>query len=119
MRARRHSSPNTPNCTSSAVASAQNGKSRAIGTKFRNFTVNVGIDELRGVRVYVTGFANNPGAYTVNSLSTMVNAVLAAGGGVVGTTTDGKTYSGEKALLATGGFSIAESLLPTPVFWVL
>lgn len=53
---------------------------RAIGTRFRNFTVTVGIAELRGVRVYVTGFANNPGAYTVNSLSTMVNAVLAAGG---------------------------------------
>ena len=52
----------------------------AIGTKFRNFTVNVGIADLRGVRVYVTGFANNPGAYTVNSLSTLVNAVLAAGG---------------------------------------
>jgi polysaccharide biosynthesis/export protein len=32
------------------------------------------------VRVYVTGFANNPGAYSVNSLSTLVNAVLAAGG---------------------------------------
>jgi protein involved in polysaccharide export with SLBB domain len=54
--------------------------SRAIGTKFRNFTVNVGIESLRGVRVYVTGFANNPGAYTVSSLSTLVNAVLAAGG---------------------------------------
>lgn len=53
---------------------------RAIGTRFRNFTVTVGIERLRGVRVYVTGFANNPGAYTVNSLSTLVNAVLAAGG---------------------------------------
>ncbi len=53
---------------------------RAIGVKFRNFTVTVSIRELRGVRVYVTGFANNPGAYTVNSLSTLVNAVLAAGG---------------------------------------
>jgi protein involved in polysaccharide export with SLBB domain len=30
--------------------------------------------------VYVTGFANQPGAFTVNSLSTMVNAVIAAGG---------------------------------------
>jgi polysaccharide export outer membrane protein len=58
--------------------------SRAIGLKYRNFTVNVGIDDLRGVRVYVTGFANNPGAYTVNSLSTMVNAVLAAGGPAAG-----------------------------------
>lgn len=54
--------------------------SGAIGTKYRGYTVNVGIRNLRGIRVYVTGFANNPGAYSVNSLSTMVNAVLAAGG---------------------------------------
>jgi protein involved in polysaccharide export with SLBB domain len=54
--------------------------STAIGTQFRGYTVNVGVSHLRGIRVYVTGFANNPGAYTVNSLSTMVNAVLAAGG---------------------------------------
>jgi len=54
--------------------------SSAIGTKFRGYSVNVGIRALRGVQVYVTGFANNPGTYTVNSLSTMANAVLAAGG---------------------------------------
>lgn len=54
--------------------------SSAIGTKFRGYSVNVGIRGLRGVRVYVTGFANNPGSYTVGSLSTMANAVLAAGG---------------------------------------
>lgn len=53
---------------------------KAIGTQYRGFRVNVGIKALRGVRVYVTGFANNPGAYTVNSLSTLANAVLAAGG---------------------------------------
>ncbi len=52
----------------------------AIGRQYRGFEVSVAIKELRGVRVYVTGFANNPGAYTVNSLSTLVNAVLAAGG---------------------------------------
>lgn len=52
----------------------------AIGRKYRGYEVSVGIKQLRGVRVYVTGFANNPGAYTVNSLSTLVNGVLAAGG---------------------------------------
>lgn len=52
----------------------------AVGLQYRGFQVSVGIRKLRGVRVYVTGFANNPGAYTVNSLSTLVNAVLAAGG---------------------------------------
>jgi protein involved in polysaccharide export with SLBB domain len=54
--------------------------SSAIGTQYRGYSVTVGIRQLRGIRVYVTGFANNPGAYSVNSLSTMVNAVLAAGG---------------------------------------
>lgn len=57
---------------------------RAIGIKYRNFTVTVGIRNLRGIRVYVAGFANNPGAYTVSSLSTLVNAVLAAGGPAAG-----------------------------------
>lgn len=52
----------------------------AIGRNYRGYEATVSIRKLRGVRVYVTGFANNPGAYTVNSLSTLANAVLAAGG---------------------------------------
>jgi polysaccharide biosynthesis/export protein len=52
----------------------------AVGRQYRGYNVTVGIKRLRGIRVYVTGFANNPGAFTVNSLSTMANAVLAAGG---------------------------------------
>lgn len=52
----------------------------AIGRQYRGYDVSVSIKKLRGVRVYVTGFANNPGAYSVTSLSTLVNAVLAAGG---------------------------------------
>lgn len=52
----------------------------AIGRKYRGYEVSVSIAKLSGVRVYVTGFANNPGSYTVNSLSTLVNAVFAAGG---------------------------------------
>jgi polysaccharide biosynthesis/export protein len=54
--------------------------SAAIGTQYRGYDVTVSVRQLRGIRVYVTGFANDPGAYSVNSLSTMVNAVLAAGG---------------------------------------
>jgi len=54
--------------------------SAAIGRQFRGYNVNVGIRRLRGIRVYVTGFANNPGAFTVSSLSTMANAVFQAGG---------------------------------------
>jgi polysaccharide export outer membrane protein len=53
---------------------------RAVGSKYRNFTVSVSVKQLRGIRVYVTGFANNPGAFTVSSLSTLANAVFQAGG---------------------------------------
>jgi protein involved in polysaccharide export with SLBB domain len=56
----------------------------AIGTKYRGFEVSVSIKRLHGIRVYVTGFANQPGAFTVNSLSTLVNAVIAAGGPAAG-----------------------------------
>ncbi len=52
----------------------------AVGRQYRGYNVSVSIQRLRGVRVYVTGFANHPGAYSVNSLSTLVNAVLASGG---------------------------------------
>lgn len=52
----------------------------AIGRQFRGYTVAVTIRQLRGIRVYVTGMANNPGAFTVNSLSTLANAVFQAGG---------------------------------------
>lgn len=54
--------------------------SAAIGRQYRGYTVTAGIKRLRGIRVYVTGFANNPGAFTVSSLSTMANAVFQAGG---------------------------------------
>lgn len=56
----------------------------AIGSRFRNFTVNVVVKELRGIRVYVTGFAARPGAFTLSSLSTVANAVIQAGGPAAG-----------------------------------
>lgn len=52
----------------------------AFNRQYRSFEVTASVKRLHGVRVYVTGFAQNPGAYTVNSLSTLINAVLAAGG---------------------------------------
>lgn len=53
---------------------------RAVGIRYRGFSVSVAVTRLRGIRVFVTGFANNPGSYTVDSLSTLVNAIFAAGG---------------------------------------
>jgi len=68
-----------------ALAGVQYGDSKkvltdALATKFRNFELSVIIKELRGIRVYVTGFANSPGAYTIGSLSSLLNATFAAGG---------------------------------------
>ncbi len=54
--------------------------SRAVSRQYRGFTLEVGMGRLHGITVYVTGFARSPGAYTVNSVATLVNAVLAAGG---------------------------------------
>lgn len=61
-------------------ADLQDKVSNAIGRQFRGYNVSVGIRRLRGIRVYVTGFANHPGAFTVSSLSTLANAVFQAGG---------------------------------------
>lgn len=47
---------------------------------FRNFQLSVSLAQLRDIRVYVTGFTPRPGAYTVSSLSTIVNALMQAGG---------------------------------------
>ena len=52
----------------------------AVSRQYRSFKVAVSVARLHGITVYVTGFAAQPGSYTVGSLSTVVNAVLAAGG---------------------------------------
>lgn len=53
---------------------------RRVGQVFRNFDLSVSLGQLRGVRVYVTGFVTKPGAYSVSSLSTLTAALLRAGG---------------------------------------
>jgi protein involved in polysaccharide export with SLBB domain len=53
---------------------------RRIATVFRNFEASVNLGQLRGIRVFVTGFVVRPGAFTVSSLSTVVTAVMRAGG---------------------------------------
>lgn len=57
---------------------------REVSRQYRGFHLEVGVARLQGLTVYVTGFAARPGSYTVNSLSTLVNAVLAAGGPAAG-----------------------------------
>lgn len=51
-----------------------------VGQVFRNFQVAASLGQLRGIRVYVTGFAVQPGGYSANSLSTLVSVLAKAGG---------------------------------------
>jgi len=51
-----------------------------IGRVFTNFSLNVTLGHLRGVKVFVVGPALRPGVYTLPSQSTMLSAVVAAGG---------------------------------------
>jgi protein involved in polysaccharide export with SLBB domain len=52
----------------------------AIGKTYSGVNVSASMGQLRGIRVYVTGYAQSPGAYTVNNLSSLINVVMAAGG---------------------------------------
>ncbi|MEI7967428.1 MAG: SLBB domain-containing protein [Betaproteobacteria bacterium] len=53
---------------------------RSVARVFRNFELTASLGQLRSIQVYVVGQARRPGAYTVSSLSTLVNAIFAAGG---------------------------------------
>lgn len=53
---------------------------RRVAQVFKNFQLSVSLGQLRGVRIYVTGFVLRPGAYTVSSLSTIAGALIKAGG---------------------------------------
>jgi protein involved in polysaccharide export with SLBB domain len=53
---------------------------REVGRQFRNFRLSVALGQLRGMRVYLTGFVGRPGTYNLSSLSTVSAALAAAGG---------------------------------------
>lgn len=52
----------------------------ALQKTFRSVNVNVTMGKLRLMRVYLVGEVVSPGGYDVNSLSTVINALAAAGG---------------------------------------
>ncbi len=54
--------------------------SRRVAQLFKNFQISVALGQLRGMRVFITGFVARPGVVTVSSLSTLSQALLAAGG---------------------------------------
>ena len=53
---------------------------RTLATQYRDTSAAVSVSRLRTVRVYVVGEVNEPGAYDISSLSTPINALVAAGG---------------------------------------
>jgi Periplasmic protein involved in polysaccharide export len=53
---------------------------RTLATQYRETSAEVSVSRLRTIRVYVVGEVGEPGAYDISSLSTPLNALVAAGG---------------------------------------
>ncbi len=53
---------------------------QSVSRVFRNYNLAVNLGSLHSIQIFITGEAARPGAYTVSSLSTLVNAVFASGG---------------------------------------
>jgi protein involved in polysaccharide export with SLBB domain len=54
--------------------------SQRVALVFKGFQLSVSLGQLRGIRIYITGFVTHPGAYTVSSLTTLTAALIRAGG---------------------------------------
>ncbi len=80
-----------------------------VGQVFRNFQLSISLEQLRSIRIYVTGFTPRPGSYAVSSLSTIVNALMRTGGpSAAGSFRDIRVYR-EGRLLTT--FDLYDLLL--------
>lgn len=53
---------------------------KRLGKIYRNFDVAANVNKVRSIQVTVAGMANQPGTYTLSSLSTLSNAIMAVGG---------------------------------------
>ncbi len=47
---------------------------------YRNFNLSINLGHMRSIQVYIVGEAKRPGAFTISSLSTVLNALFASGG---------------------------------------
>jgi protein involved in polysaccharide export with SLBB domain len=63
-----------------SLGEVQQAVQKAITTQYRDTSADVSVAKLRTVRVYVVGEVEEPGAYDISSLSTPLNALVAAGG---------------------------------------
>ncbi|RKX26094.1 MAG: hypothetical protein DRP45_04380 [Candidatus Zixiibacteriota bacterium] len=53
---------------------------RKLTSVYSEFELSVSLGKIRSIRIYVTGEARRPGAYTVSSLTSLLNALYLAGG---------------------------------------
>lgn len=53
---------------------------QAISKIYSNFELTASISQTRAVQIYVVGHAVRPGTYTLNSMSTLLNALFTSGG---------------------------------------
>jgi protein involved in polysaccharide export with SLBB domain len=63
-----------------SMADAEGVIQKALATQFRSTKADLSLTRLRNIRVYVVGDVQRPGAYDISSLSTPLNALIAAGG---------------------------------------
>lgn len=59
---------------------AKTAINNAIGRYYRNYEMNLSMGRLRTIQVYVVGEVEAPGSYPISSMSTVINALAAAGG---------------------------------------
>jgi protein involved in polysaccharide export with SLBB domain len=79
------------------IAQAQDAIAQALATQFQDEHVELSLDRVRSVRIYVVGDVQRPGGYDVSSLSTPLNALVAAGGPAAsGSLRILRQYRGEK-----------------------
>ena len=62
------------------LSEAERVLSARLSQYYTGFQMNLAMGRLSSVLVYVTGNAARPGAYTVSSFSTLMNALIASGG---------------------------------------
>ena len=51
-----------------------------LSRKYTDFKMSVTMNRLRSIQVFVVGEAKTPGTYTISSLATVINSLMAAGG---------------------------------------
>lgn len=59
---------------------ARESISKMISRYFKNFEINITLGKVKSINVFVVGEVETPGSYPLNSLSTVINALAAAGG---------------------------------------